>query len=232
MPIQKAKVAPGGSQGPLCASQRAIADLILAKNATYPYDATGSHPFTSKGGGLHKIDDATALGIAKVISDNADGGLTIPYMMACIAIESLFDPKCENGNYTYMGHTGSNPDKKPEGFDVGIAQLKLKYLMQDRKLSVEEADAFAKDYTKAIPYMTTTMKLLLGYADALIQDNKRTDQIPALLNRYCLATLAYNLGRTGLKRYLATATAISTHGSVVMAYENEYSKKLNLPSVF
>jgi hypothetical protein len=231
-PTQAPIVAPTASQAPLSTLVEQVAALILAKNWTYSYNAYGVYPFLSKGGALHKIDITDAREIAQAIIDAATGPLTVPYIMACLAIESLFDPKCENGNYSYVGHTGSNPDKLPEGFDVGIAQLKLKYLMEDRKLDVDAAHAFACDVTKAIPYMATTMKLLLGYADALIQDTKRSDIPPPLMNRYCVSTNAYNYGRTGMKAIMQSAKVQPSHGMVVVAYEKQYSKQLNIPSVF
>jgi hypothetical protein len=211
---------------------QAIAEAALAKNHAYTYDAAGNHAFQAQGGGLHKLDEATALAIAEVIVDNADGGLTVPYLMGCIGIESVFDPKCENGNYSYGAHVGSNPTEHEDGFDVGIAQLKLKYLMEDRKCDVVAAHAFACDYTKAIPYMATTMKLLLGYADALIQDTKRSDVLEDFMNRYIVATGAYNYGRTGMKNLIATATVLPAHCKVVKQYEQEYAALLKIPSVF
>jgi hypothetical protein len=226
-------VAPEAPQVPANALLDGVAAIILAKNWTYSYDSDGVYPFLSKGGAIHKIDKPTSEAIAKVIIDNADGGLTVPYLMACIAEESLFDPACENGNYSYVGHVGSNPTKSPDGFDVGIAQLKLKFLMDDKKFDVTAAAVFAKDITKAIPYMATTMKLLLGYADALIQDTKpRTDTPLGMMNRYSIATGAYNFGRTGMKQLVTSATTLPSHCVTIMSYEKQYAKQLNLKSVF
>jgi hypothetical protein len=108
----------------------------------------------------------------------------------------------------------------------------LKYLMEDRKLNVTDAHAFACDPAKAIPYMATTMKLLLGYADALIQDSKRSDAPPAFMNRFVVATGAYNFGRTGMKQIVTSAVTVPQHCTVVMSYERQYAKQLNVPSVF
>jgi hypothetical protein len=219
-------------------SSASVAALILAQNHKIPFlPFFGWYYIPFKGVTIHKIDATTAGNIAATIITAADqtnvdvpaAKLTIPYIMACIAIESAFDPGCMNGNFL-----GSNPTRALRGYDVGIAQEKLLYLIGTNGLWTDaDAQAFALDFRKAIPYMTKVMATKLEWADTQIASlSGQSGPIAQYRDRYYLATQAYNFGDTGMLKHLFADTTPPTHAEHVLHLEDAYSQALGVPSVF
>lgn len=195
-----------------------VADIVLRENNKwFPLPSVSVLTNETKGVTMHKIDALTAHAIAMLIEA---GPLPLPYALACADIEGIYDPACVNGNLA-----GSNPTGNPLGFDMGICQLKLGYLMASEKLTVDDAREFAFDPKRAIPYFMRTMESDLAWADTVLP--QMTD---VWRNRYLLATCAYNFGRTGVAKFFGGP--IPSHGQHVMDMERVFAADLNLPSVF
>lgn len=182
----------------------------------------------------HKISQADANLIATVLAavvDSAPQGspaLPLSYVLACLAIESAFDPKAENSN-----QMGSNKAGEPGGYDVGIAQLKLRYLAIELGSSIEDARLFALDPTRAIPHFAGLMQGHLQWWATAFQHSK----LPSLRNKYYAATMTYNFGREGLLNHLIAddfpKNALGeTHGDIVVQLERRFANQLNTTSVF
>jgi len=218
----------------------ALIDAILQSNLSFmKWNSVWADP--SAGTAFHRIDGTLATALAKVISlqcvayaEPAALQLPICFYLACIAIESRFDPQCQNGNF----HS-SNLTHDPAGYDVGIAQLKLKYLAPALGVDVPTANTYALNPEQALPYMAKLMRELVQFATALIGANAGDSAIlPAFCNPWLVATCAYNFGETGMAGtadspgIFQTATEIPAHGKLVIELEQGFCKQLGLPSVF
>jgi len=206
---------------------RCIADHILNENGGPAYQG-GLVVNVSKGTVIHKISNTTADTLAEIIiSASKQTGLPISYGMACLCAESLFDPWCQNGNYL-----GSNKEKSPDGYDVGIAQLKLKYLVgQDGVTDIDSARSFALDPSKAIPYCFKMMSGRLTTADEFIAaPHDDHSDYAGFANKYYVATAMYNFGKSG---FLAMDHhSPLPHCEIVKRYEVIFATSLGVPSIF
>lgn len=180
-----------------------------------------------KGATIHKISDAQAGVVARNIVQYATlAGLPIPYVMACLAIESTFDPQCVNKN---LGPGGSNPKNDPLGYDTGIAQLKLKYL-PDTLGDQGAKRIFALDPSKAIPYHCHDMAGRLKAAKDLIGKTSSSAVDPRLESSpLLLATAMYNFGISGGTKVFE-AGQFPSHCQHVLDLERMFASRLGMPS--
>lgn len=206
--------------------RRCVRDIILEMNGGPNYNV-GVLYNPQKGTLIHKISEETADTLAGImIAASTESGLQLSYGMACLCAESLFDPQCQNGNLM-----GSNKTNQPDGYDVGIAQLKLRYLIGTLGIAdVHSAETFALDPTKAIPYCFKSMYSRLAVADEYISRQRAVAEYAGFTNRYYVATAEYNFGKTGFEE-MDHAKALS-HCDIVEKYEKKFSKLLGEPSVF
>lgn len=164
-----------------------IGSLILEKNNQIPQvpDPIITLPgWNLKGVRLHRITEDTANELATIIEQAAaQSKLPVTYLLACIAIESAFDPQASNGNFLGSNKDlidgGWGPDALPVpagqkghdplGYDMGACQHKIRYLIGTNSLTtVDEAKAVAFDPETAIPYMAEEMRTKLFWADTRI----------------------------------------------------------------
>ena len=204
-----------------------VTGIVLQRNnAAFP--TVNVKQDLSKGTILNKITMAQAEFIATVlISAAKSSGLPLPYLMACVCVESLFDPACKNGNFL-----GSNPTKAQEGYDVGICQLKLKYLLDPIHLvNVDDAQAFALNVSKAIPYAASLMQAHVTTATTYIKAN---NCLVPYNNKYYTGSAIYNFGFAGFVTKLAAMKPITTlsHCEGVKQNEQIFCQKLNQKSIF
>jgi hypothetical protein len=185
-----------------------------------------------KGVIIHKIDLPTAAAISTRVKPSAVMyELPLTFVLACLAIESTLDPRCENGN---LGPGESNTANDPLGYDMGIAQLKLRYLVGSAPgvTDAPSALAFAFDVDKAIPYFCSLMATKYLWAQNVIQQNNssapdsRLNEFPLLL-----ATGAYNFGDNGMLVYYENGT-FPTHCQHVLNLEQYFAGKLGVTSQF
>jgi hypothetical protein len=160
-------------------------------------------PFVNlmKGAQVHKVSADDQRLIAKLIYQEAiSHALPIPYVMACIAQESGFDPACYNKNMPLH-----NPLGTFEGTDWGICQFSGRYLHTKpgmAGLSSSDQRVKALDYTWAIPVFVENMAGLLTWAaEKLVLE---TDGYGHNYDKYFIATLAYNAGQTEAVKELVT----------------------------
>jgi hypothetical protein len=219
-PAVPVKPAPAPAKPP-----SALTSLILAQNNKIAYiDGVFANPI--KGAVIHKIDEATAEQVGLAIQQMADGyKLPLSFVLGGLFIEGCFDPKCQNGN---LGPGESNTANDPLGYDMGIAQLKLRYLIGLYGLkTADEARAFALDFNKAISHYCKTMA---GY----VADAKTTPGLSGnYTNPYYEATCRYNFGATGLQKLQEqNHFAPLPHGKDVVDLERAFAKTLGLTSIF
>lgn len=186
---------------------------------------------TVKGVVIHKIDTPTAEAISARIKVAAEQEqIPLTYALACLAIESTLDPACVNGN---LGPGESNTANDPLGYDTGIAQLKLRYLVgyAPGVTDADTARAFALDVNRAIPYFCSLMAGKVLWAQNTIDANPNTKCDPRMRNKYLLATAAYNFGNTGVMTYFENGT-FPSHCQHVINLETYFAQKLGLESIF
>lgn len=175
-----------------------LTQAIYAQNHGLAFAAGLTEIFNPiSGSKLHAIDTPTAHMLALVIMNVCkEEGLDLAYALAQIAKESAFDPKAENGNYA---PTGSNPDKKPEGFDIGLCQLKIEYLLNQVDVNgvkietTDEAYAMAFDPNRAVPFFAQKSLGLLAWAKKNVTALPKLAN-PKFQNPFYLAAGAYNFG--------------------------------------
>lgn len=154
-----------------------------------------NHPFLNliKGAQVHSLSDVTVHDVGSMIMSQANQlGLPLPYILACIAQESGFDPQCYNKNQPHH-----NPSGSFEGTDWGICQFSGRYLHSKpgmAGLTQDQQRDKALDYTWAIPVFVSNMNGLLKWAQETL--DRYPIYIPTAKNKYFLATLAYNAGQT------------------------------------
>jgi hypothetical protein len=155
-----ASTAPPASMSPLAAA------YLKYNNDLSYFETDDTLEIRAKGVVIHKINAAQA----QAEADQVEAHSKKPtFTSGCLAIESALDPNCENGN---LGPGESNTANDPGGYDVGVAQEKLKYLIGQRGITtVDEARAFSLDITKAIPYHCAVMEEKLAWAQATIAAN-------------------------------------------------------------
>lgn len=185
-----------------------------------------------KGVVIHKIDLPTAAAVSTRVKPSAAAvGLPLAYVLGCLAIESTLDPACQNGN---LGPGESNTANDPLGYDMGIAQLKLRYLV-DVAPGVTDAPsalAFALDIDKAIPYFCSLMAGKLLWAQNIAQANTSSAPDVRLTSApLLLATGAYNFGETGMLAYYEGGT-FPSHCQQVLDLSRYFEAKLGEPDIF
>jgi len=209
----------------------AVARAVLAYNNGVSFFKTASSwTIPIKGVVLHKIDAATALAVSKQVTLSAAAAeLPLPYVLGCLAIESVLDPACQNGN---LGPGESNTADDPLGYDMGISQIKLRYLIGHEGVSdAASARAFALDVAKAIPYHCSIMAGNVAWAEDIIAKDTSAHPDPRMKNPLILATWAYNAGRTGSLVDFSNGTW-PAHCQQVLDLTNYFSKALGVPPLF
>lgn len=198
----------------------AVATVIAHYNNTVPLFGLGLTSWHNafSGSTIHKIDATTARILAITLLGHTSG-LPLPYALACLAIESAFDLQAENQNLL-----GSNKAHEEAGYDVGVAQLKLRYLAAGAHCSIAQAHEFALDATRAIPYFVGEMKANLARAQVLI---KAPDWPSTTYARdpYLIATILYNFGVSGGTEKIRAGAPIH-HADVVAALDRQFAAAL------
>lgn len=207
---------------------------ILAYNNNLSNFAKGT-PWTdaTKGVVIHKITAEQAQIVASQVKEQAPkAGLPYLFTLGCIAIESTLDPLCVNGN---LGPGESNVANDPGGYDTGLCQLKLKYLVPKPCATVEEARAFALDPVRAIPYHVSIMAGNVLWMQNWIENNDSSAPDPRFLDPAAGpllgGTLAYNFGRTGALTYLENGS-FPSHCQQVLDLTNYFAAKTGQTSPF
>jgi hypothetical protein len=188
---------------------------------------------------IHKITAAQAAAISTRIKPAAaQYELPLSYALACLAIESTFDPECENANIgvNAAGVARSNPTNDPLGYDMGIAQLKLRYLIgsvadADSVVDAASAKAFAFSVDRAIPYFCSLMADKIMWATNVIERDTSSAPDVRLRNPLLLATGSYNFGETGMLEYFENGT-FPSHCQHVVNLSRYFSSKLGVADIF
>ena len=215
-----------------------LTQAIYAQNRGLAFFNGISEIFNANTGSkLHPIDMTTAHMIALVVMHTCiEEPLDLAYALAQIAKESAFDPKAENGNY---GPGESNPSKAPEGFDIGLCQLKIEYLLNQvdytgaKIETVEEAYTMALDVNRAVPFFAKKSLGLVAWA------KKNVSSLPKQANAkfqnpYYLAAGAYNFGtdpERGVFSKIAEGQDLK-HCVDVAAMTAHFATILGTPNVF
>ena len=215
-----------------------LESVILAYNNGLSFFASASvYTNAEEGVTIHKIDTATAAAIsARVKPAAAEYNLPVTYALACLAIESTLDPQCQNGNLgvNSAGVKRSNPDNDPMLYDMGIAQLKLTYLVGSAPgvTDHDSALAFALDIDKAIPYFASLMATKYLWAQNVVQQNNSSaPDVRLNASPLLLATGAYNFGDEGMLAYYEDGQ-FPSHCQHVIDLEQYFATKWGRPSVF
>ena len=204
-----------------------VAKLILDYNYAHVW-MTHTNPVT--GSTVHRIDAAAANLVAEQVVAAATDEVPLPYLLASIAIESAFDPNAEMKN---LGPGHSNPQNDPLGYDEGVCQLKLRYLIGQHGITDEKsAMAFALDPAKAIPHMADLIATKIEDAGRIIAGGLRSDIDPRWSNPYTIAAAEYNFGATGAANLLRDGAPLPGHCTTVITLEQRFASQLGLPSVF
>lgn len=210
-----------------------LAQAILTyNNGLSFFKDAASYTVAAKGVVIHKIDGVQATAIADPIEAGAkEFGLDPCFLSGCLLIESTGDPSCQNGN---LGPGESNTQNDPLGYDMGIAQLKLRYLVGSATGVTDAASArsFALDITKAIPYFCSLMAGKVAYAKTVIAENISTVPDPRLKNPYLLGTGMYNFGDTGMVENYYAKGLFPSHCQQVEDLTNYVAKAGGQPSIF
>lgn len=229
---------PIASQGPTPApspsSLSPLAQVILTYNNQQFYWDGGVTRWTvpAKGVTVNKLDAAGAEAEAEELSATVPSTDPMSVPLALLGSESVLDRYCQNGNFA-----GSNPTKDPWGYDDGVAQIKLKYISIGGKVgaqafaSAADAQAFAFDVTKAIPYFWGIYNSDLVTADLWIAGNTNSAIDPRLMNRWILAAVIYKQGSTGAQAIFADGAWPAELNNFV-SLETYFAGKLGQQSVF
>lgn len=230
-PVQLPPPVPVSSLSPL-------AKVILDYNQSRPFFAlSDSYSIPAKGVIIHKITAAQAQILAGAIAESAAKyGLPISYVLACLAIESCLDPNCVNGN---LGPGRSNPTNDPLGYDDGVGQEKLRYLIGYHGiLTADEARQFAFDIPKAVDYHCAVMAGDIAWAKQIIAQYPSIGD-PRFHDPLVLATGAYNFGKTGIldNYYMKDVftdgqDGRSNHCQTVINDEAFFAKQIGVTSCF
>ena len=154
-----------------------VAEWILSQNHTLKFDASGMYTNPAKGVNVHEIDLATANSIADLLTLEAQNyQFPLDVALAAIDIESVFDPHCENGNFL-----GSNKERSLKGFDMGLCQIKIKYIIGINGIAtVAQATDYAFDIKKAIPHFFEDMANRMDYVQSIGWEKDTMDDKPTL----------------------------------------------------
>jgi hypothetical protein len=221
--------------------QTTLAYAILAHNSALPFGPDGLVPNPLRGTPLdngsviHKIDFATATKIAQAIIATTKNEIDLVFAIGQIAIESVFDPLAENGNFQ-----GSNKEKTLDGYDLGLCQLKDRYVIgahvtnpngvQWIVTTAEEARTVSLDPVTALPIFVQKLAGLLAWADKTIPQLSSNIN-PKFRNRYYLAAGAYNFGENGVLSEIASGGDLA-HCAHVASLSGSFARILALPNPF
>ncbi len=214
---------PAHSNAP--ASLDKLGTVILQYNNMQSYWKLGVQTWTvaAKGVVVHKINAAQAALIASTIeSQPATSPVPETIALGLMASESLLDPLCQNGNFL-----GSNPTKALGGFDMGLCQLKLKYITTPGVSSLADAQAFAFDPTKAIPYLYEMFAGKIEWAKGVIAAHEST--WAQWNNPLVLAVGAFKLGETGVMTFYQGGTWATELNNFIQL-ESQFASQLGVPS--
>lgn len=165
-------------------------------------------------------------------------GFPMSIALAFMGMESRFDPNAMNmnGRLKLGAVEGSiNPDdwdRSDKGnWDVGVSQLKLKYLAAraDTGLNgnLDDALELAQDIDRAVQVKFAIMRENVVWARRFQSENPKYQVYSA----HYLALLAYNSGRTGAEKLLETGGKL-VYADRVMGLEREFALRLGIKSVF
>lgn len=195
-----------------------MAKVILTYNNTNACFSLGD-PFTNKIKGvvIHRIDAKQAQEIADIIEQCCrEEAIPPAFVCACLAVESVMDPMCQNGNLG-PGESNAGQNNNLAGYDMGICQLKLKYLVGNEGIkTVQEAAAFALDPKRAIPYFCKVMCSKMEWATGIVKNNTSSAPDPRFNDPWILATGAYNFGNDGMLK-IYNSGQFPTHCTSVMS---------------
>lgn len=211
-----------------------LGKVILTYNNQQAYWVGGVTQWSvaAKGVTVNKLDPAGAAAESQALEASVPSSAPMSIPLALLASESVLDRYCKNGNFA-----GSNPTKDPWGFDDGIAQLKLKYIEVNGKVgaaafaSSDDAQAFAFDAAKAVPYFWGIYNAHLATADAWIAAGGPSGIDPRLMNRWILAAVIYKQGDTGAYSIFKDGAWPAELNNFV-SLEGYFAGKLGVKSVF
>ncbi|MGB8910004.1 MAG: hypothetical protein WCC84_14760 [Candidatus Cybelea sp.] len=206
--------------------------ILEYNNGLLFFKLAASYTVALKGVVIHKIDAVQAAAVAEAIAAGAkEYDLDPCFLSGCLLIESTGDPNCQNGN---LGPGESNTQNDPLGYDMGVAQLKLRYLVGSAQGVSDAADAraFALDITQAIPYFCSLMAGKVAYAKTVIAKNTSSVPDKRLNNPYLLATGMYNFGDTGMVENYYVKGLFPSHCQQVEDLTNYAAKATGQPSIF
>lgn len=206
--------------------------ILEYNNGLLFFKLASSYTVALKGVVIHKIDAVQAAAVAEAIAGGAkEYDLDPCFLSGCLLIESTGDPNCQNGN---LGPGESNTQNDPLGYDMGVAQLKLRYLVGSAQgvSDAAEARAFALDITQAIPYFCSLMAGKVAYAQTVIAKNTSSVPDKRLNNPYLLATGMYNFGDTGMVENYYVKGLFPSHCQQVEDLTNYAAKATGQPSIF
>jgi hypothetical protein len=191
--------APAQSDPPGAYPNSLLSRVILAYNNGKSYFKLSPTWTVLVGGAanviIHKVSITQANAIAALLTSLAGPNYPLQFLLACLAVESVLDPACQNANLA-ANESNAGAPQNLAGYDMGIAQLKLKYVMSATGLGVNQAMDFALDIKTAVPYHIQAMNALLLKADQILA-NPSSAADPRMNNRWMLATWMYNEGEEG-----------------------------------
>ena len=171
---------------------------------------------------------------AQLEAGSQDHNIDIYTAMGCIAIESTFDPNCQNGN---TGPGESNPSNNPMGYDMGACQLKLGEIKAPGVVGWATAHAFAFDTSKCYAYFFDLMDGYLEDAKDLIASYTPPEGQPHPDPKFIqypilLATGIYNFGPTGMKEDYFVKGLFPSHCQDVIDLANSFATQDGQPETF
>jgi hypothetical protein len=224
--IERRSTDPGTTVSPLAKA------ILNYNNGLLFFKLAASYSIPIKGVVIHKIDAMQAAAIAVEIEAGAARYDLDPcFLTGCLLIESTGDPNCQNGN---LAPGESNTQNDRLGYDMGVAQLKLRYLTGSAPgvTDAPGARAFALDITRAIPYFCSLMAGKVAYAKTVIAQNTAPVPDTRLNNPYLLGTGMYNFGNTGMVENYYSKGIFPPHCQQVQALTNYTAKATGQPSIF
>lgn len=172
----------------------------------------------------HRIDSKAATKIAKAVLDSATTEIPVPYLLALLAV-SDFDPNAQDD---------SSGRGVPLEFGEGIAHIEPGDLIDDMYVITSGflALAFARDPSKAIPYLVSVMRNNLDAAEVISTAIDLPNVQSMWRHPYCLAIALHDIGAKSVVAMLHEAQPIPAHCKVVVELERKFAEVLVLPSVF
>lgn len=184
---------------------------------------------------LHEIEPKVAASLGATIVRRIPAGDADTPLALCLALigsESAFDPNAQNCNYD-----GSNTAHDPFGCDVGLCQLKLRYVDAN---DADEARQIALDPYRSLGVLIDDVRANIAWA-ADVQDELGARPEPSARNIYWLAVAAYKHGKSddaknpGALYYARTRTfprnaAGKARADQVADLELYFASRLGLPT--